>query len=149
MSCGSQKDLDEKIKSSLAMERRDVDKQLTDLASNSSEIGGFGADVIEKLRDANRGLGKFLHEDLRRDAPTGQTPSRVQTEFPRLLVQGTPDEERVKRFRQQMVPATLDMDGIAEDDDDSVVSQVFYHHRWISFETWILVTVFKRICLCS
>ena len=127
MSRSSQKDLDDKIKSSQALERRDVDKQLADLASNSSDVDGFGSNVIGKLHDANRGLGKFLSEGLRRDTPTGQTPSRVQSEFPRILVQGTPDEERVRRFRQQMVPATLDMDGIAEDDDDdSVVSNVLF-----------------------
>jgi hypothetical protein len=58
--------------------------------------------------------------------PTGQTPSRVQTEFPRRLIEGTPDDERVKKFRQlrSIVPATLDMEGIVEDDNDSVVSQV-------------------------
>jgi len=58
--------------------------------------------------------------------PTGQTPSRVQTEFPRRLIEGTPDDERLKKFRQlrSIVPATLDMEGIVEDDNDSVVSQV-------------------------
>jgi Kinesin-associated microtubule-binding len=58
--------------------------------------------------------------------PTGQTPSRVQTEFPRRLIEGTPDDERVKKFRQlrSIVPATLDMEGIVEDDNDSVVSQL-------------------------
>jgi len=126
VSSNSQKSLDDMVKSSQALERRDVDKQLNDLASNTSNVDGFGFDVVGKLRDANRGLGKFLSEDLRRDVPTGQTPSRVQTEFPRVLVQGTPDDERVRKFRQQMVPTTLDMDGIAEDDDDSVVSHALF-----------------------
>jgi hypothetical protein len=62
--------------------------------------------MIDELRSADHGLGKFLNEDLRRDAPAGQT--RAVTEFPRKLVQATPDDERLKRFRQQRaaIPAT-------------------------------------------
>jgi len=84
----------------------------------------------DELRQVDHGLGKFLSEDLRRDIPTGQTPSRVQTDFPRKLIDGTPDDERVKRFRHQrsvtdLIPPKLDMDDI-DDDGDSVVSFAFF-----------------------
>ena len=82
----------------------------------------------DEFRQVDHGLGKFLAEDLRRDLPTGQTPSRIHSDFPRKLVDGTPDEERIKKFRSRrsvtdMIPPKLDIDDIAEDDDgDSVVS---------------------------
>ena len=85
----------------------------------------------DELRQVDHGLGKFLAEDMRRDLPTGQTPSRIHTDFPRKLVDGTPDDERIKKFRSRrsvtdMIPQKLDIDEIAEDDDgDSVVSVCF------------------------
>ena len=103
-----------------------VSISLTDLSSKCSEVTDFGSTMNDELRQVDHGLGKFLSEDLRRDLPTGQTPSRVQTDFPRKLIDGTPDDERVKRFRQHrsvtdLIPPKLDIDDI-DDDGDSVVS---------------------------
>ncbi len=122
----SQSTLEGLVESSRVADERDVQAHRSDLSSKCAEVADFGSTMSDELRMVDHGLGKFLSEDLRRDAPTGQTPSRVQSEFPRKLVDGTPDDDRLKRFRQrravtEMIPPKLDIDDIAEDDDDSVV----------------------------
>lgn len=105
------------------MDDQDASTHRSDLTSNLSEVGEFGLAIIDELQTADHGLKKFLTEDLRKDLPTGQTPSRVQTDFPRRLIQGTPDDERLNKFRLQrgdLVPQKFD--NFDEDDDDSVVS---------------------------
>jgi len=59
--------------------------------------------------------------ELRRDHPTGQTPMRVFSSFPNELINGTPDDERLYKFRQNMTKADITPLIFDEDEDDSLV----------------------------
>ena len=66
-----------------------------------------------------------MEEDLKKDVPTGHTPLRVDRQFPKKLIQGTPDDARLKTFRATRDVSRIPFENIenfANDVDmDSVV----------------------------
>jgi len=68
----------------------------------------------------------FMSKELKKDVPTGQTPVRADRKFPKKIVEGTPDEVRIKEFRSSIdmsgahLTKILDMDSC--EGEDSVFS---------------------------
>ena len=67
-----------------------------------------------------------MKEDLKQDVPTGNTPMRVDRQYPKKLIHGTPDDIRLKAFRSARDVSRVPFDNIeniaGEIDMDSVVS---------------------------
>ena len=66
-----------------------------------------------------------MKEDLKQDVPTGNTPMRVDRQYPKKLIQGTPDDVRLKNFRTARDVSRIPFENIeniaGEIDMDSVV----------------------------
>jgi hypothetical protein len=85
--------------------RRVDDKSTRDFhesaSAQCSELSDFGVKLRDEIRAADNAVANLLDKQLKRDVPTGRTPSRVTRDFPSELVQGTPDEIRLQNFRKQ------------------------------------------------
>ena len=77
------------------------------------------------FRSMGHSIHSFVTEGLKKDVPSGQTPARINRDYPRNLVQGTPDNLRLEKHRNKRgldTPAKFSLDNIGElDDADSVV----------------------------
>ena len=93
-------------------------------ASQCADLTGFGTKLRDEIRAAGHAVSNLVEKQMKRDVPTGQTPGRVAREFPRKLVEGTPDEIRKRRFREQWnvtgLAAKMDFDG---SDGDLVIEE--------------------------
>merc|ERR1712062_89359 len=69
-------------------------------ASQCAHLTGFGNKLRDEIRAAGHAVSNLVEKQMKRDVPTGQTPGRVSRDFPRNLVEGTPDEIRKRRFRE-------------------------------------------------
>ena len=80
---------------------------------------GFGNKLRDEIRAAGHAVSNLVEKQMKRDVPTGQTPGRVSRDFPRNLVEGTPDEIRKRRFRENFNLTNLasKMDFDASDPD--------------------------------
>ena len=105
-------------------------------ASQCAHLTGFGTKLRDEIRAAGHAVSNLVEKQMKRDVPTGQTPGRVSREFPRNLVEGTPDEIRKRRFRDQWnvtgLAAKMDFDGSdadlieeMEDSHDDTKDSVF------------------------
>ena len=93
-------------------------------ASQCADLTGFGTKLRDEIRAAGHAVSNLVEKQMKRDVPTGQTPGRVAREFPRNLVEGTPDEIRKRRFREHFnltgLAAKMDFDG---SDADLVIEE--------------------------
>ena len=69
------------------------------MASRCQETKDFETAFSDQSQTLGHALRTFLDDDLKKDKPTGNTPLRVDRPFPKKLVQGTPDDVRLKTFR--------------------------------------------------
>ena len=77
-------------------------------------------------RSLSHATHAFVTETLKKDIPSGRTPARNNRQYPRKLVQGTPDDLRLENYRAKRnappnTPAKFNLDEHL-DDADSVVS---------------------------
>ena len=88
-------------------------------ASQCAHLTGFGNKLRDEIRAAGHAVSNLVEKQMKRDVPTGQTPGRVSRDFPRNLVEGTPDEIRKRRFRENFNLTNLasKMDFDASDPD--------------------------------
>ena len=90
----------------------------------SKESAGASAKSRELMEEDARARSAFLAQSLRRDTPSGHTPAREVTKarrYPRDAVQGTPDDERVRRYRQRRdlgAAMALKLEGLDDDDEE-------------------------------
>ena len=107
--------------------RNDERQSLADqeqLGSKCQELSDFGNVFSDQFRSMGHSLRSFVSDDLKRDKPTGQTPMRTALSFPRTIVQGTPDDVRLKKYRarRDQGSATPIKPDFNDDDADSIVS---------------------------
>ena len=109
--------------------RADERKALTEQAEYSSrcqETKDFETAFSDQFQSMGHALTTFVDEELKQDVPTGETPLRINRPFPKKLVQGTPDELRLKAFRATRDVSRIPFENIenlsGEVDSDSVVS---------------------------
>jgi len=65
------------------------------------ETKDFGSAFEDHFRSMSHALSSFVSEGLKQDTPSGRTPMRVNREFPRAIVQGTPDDQRLEKYRSK------------------------------------------------
>ena len=120
--------------------RRVDDKSTRDFHESASaqcaELSDFGSKLRDEIRAADSAVSKLVDKQIKRDVPTGSTPVRVTREFPRNLVDGTPDEIRKRRFREHYnvsgLAAKMDFENpdpeLAEEESDDAVSESSSHN---------------------
>ncbi len=86
-------------------------KHQSDLGSWREETSAYLEAACQQLRDLDdeatmsvgemeSAQGRFFSQEQRIDVPSGQTPSRTERPYPKKIVEGTPDDIRLKKFRQ-------------------------------------------------
>ena len=111
------------------------------LSSRCQEAKDFETAFSGQSQTLGHSLRTFVEEDLKQDVPTGNTPMRTDRHFPKKLVQGTPDELRLKTFRSARDVSRIPFENIenytGDADLDSVVRicscrrLVFYRFHFI------------------
>jgi len=121
----SQSKLDTILENQRRSDEREALSSQSEVASQCQETKDFGAAFEDQFQLIGHSLGSFVSEGLKKDTPTGRTPMRTVREFPRAIVRGTPDEERLEKYRskrQVMIkPSKFELDS-AIDDSDSMFS---------------------------
>ena len=96
-------------------------------SAQCADLSDFGSKLRDEIRAAGHAVSHMVEKQVKRDVPTGQTPGRVAREFPKKLVEGTPDEIRKRRFREQWnvsrVAANMDFDGMDSELQEEVDSE--------------------------
>ncbi|XP_011504063.1 PREDICTED: bipolar kinesin KRP-130 [Ceratosolen solmsi marchali] len=75
----------------------DINYKLENQALGSSE---WNNKLNSQLNSTHEKIEKFIVEELRRDNPTGTTPSRKEFNYPRHLIATSPHERIIQRFRE-------------------------------------------------
>lgn len=108
------------------LELKNLLSQQMEMSRMREDLTNFEADVTKEMTALKTTLATFVDNDLKKDIPSGNTPLRVDRKFPRKIVEGTPDEQRILQFRSTIdtsgaqVPKLLDMESF--DGEDSVFS---------------------------
>ena len=123
----SQSKLDNLIENHRRSDERQSLTNQEQLGMKCQELSDFGNVFSDQFRSMGHSLRSFVSEDLKRDKPTGQTPMRTAMSFPRTIVQGTPDDLRLKKYRARRDEgsATPIRPDFNDDDADSIVSCFF------------------------
>ena len=121
----SQSNLDSILEGHRRSDERSSISQQAELASRCQETKDFETAFSDQSQSLGHALRTFVEEDLKKDVPTGHTPLRVDRQFPKKLIQGTPDDARLKTFRATRDVSRIPFENIenfADDVDmDSVV----------------------------
>jgi len=122
----SQSRLDGLLEKQRSEDERSSRNTQTELASRCQETKDFGSAFNDQFRSMGHSMHSFVTDGLKKDVPSGQTPARINRDYPRNLVQGTPDNLRLEKHRNKRgldTPAKFSLDNIGElDDADSVIS---------------------------
>lgn len=76
------------------------DEFSSDFDGICEQIENFDSKIKHEISESRTKGKKFFSQDLKDDQPTGKTPGRIARSYPKEIVEGTPDETRVRRFRQ-------------------------------------------------
>ena len=130
MILNSQSSLDSLLEGHRRSEERHALSEQADLSNRCQQNKEFETTFSDQFQSFGHALKTFVDEELKQDKPTGHTPLRVDRTFPKKLVKGTPDETRLRNFRDARDVSRVafsdiqNMIGIGEDGDaDSVVSK--------------------------
>jgi len=129
----SQSRLDSLLEKQRSEDERASRHTQSDLTSRCQETKDFGAAFDDQFRSMNTHVHTFVTESLKKDVPSGHTPARNNRQYPRNIVQGTPDIERLQNFRSKRdtkqasatkFPGPIPMDNFEETEyADSVISE--------------------------
>ncbi len=104
------------------MQRSEEAKEaVDDFALEAKELDSKLKQTVEESQNAADG---FFSRDRKLDAPSGETPARERTRVrlhPREAVEGTPDDERVRRIRQERdltAAMRLRIEDLEEEEED-------------------------------
>ena len=123
----SQSSLDSLLEGHRRSDERAALTEQAVLSSRCQETKDFETAFSDQFQSLSHTLRTFVEEELKQDVPTGHTPLRIDRTFPKKIVQGTPDETRLKTFRATRDVSRVPFDNIEnfaaaeEDDSDSVV----------------------------
>ena len=123
----SQSSLDSLLEGHRRSDERAALTEQAVLSSRCQETKDFETAFSDQFQSLSHTLRTFVEEELKQDVPTGHTPLRIDRTFPKKIVQGTPDELRLKTFRATRDVSRVPFDNIEnfaadeEDDSDSVV----------------------------
>jgi hypothetical protein len=94
------------------------DESASDVASCCKDVDELDSKLRDAIKEARMRESKYFEHDLRKDRPTGETPGRILRSYPRNLVEGTPDDVRVKMYRQKHDLGAAMKLNIEDDGDD-------------------------------
>ena len=121
----SQSNLDSMLETHRRSDERNSMQEQAKLSSRCQEAKDFETAFSGQSQTLGHSLRTFVEEDLKQDVPTGNTPMRTDRHFPKKLVQGTPDELRLKTFRSARDVSRIPFENIenytGDADLDSVV----------------------------
>ena len=94
---------------SFESEKQDHIKEFNELKINRLEdIGRFTDNAVQLDKDLKSNMDDmhvkqrdFFQSGLKEDVPSGKTPSRMERNYPKKIVKGTPDSERIRIYRQE------------------------------------------------
>ena len=109
-------------------ERNSLSQQ-AGLASRCQETKDFETAFSDQSQSLGHAVRSFVKEDLKKDNPTGHTPLRVDRQFPKKLVQGTPDEVRLKTFRATRDVSRIPFENIENFTNDTDLDSVVSSHQ--------------------
>ena len=121
----SQSNLDSMLETHRRSDERNSMQEQAKLSSRCQEAKDFETAFSGQSQTLGHSLRTFVEEDLKQDVPTGNTPMRTDRHFPKKLVQGTPDDMRLKTFRSARDVSRIPFENIenytGDADLDSVV----------------------------
>jgi len=122
----SQSKLDSILEGHRRSDERNAITEQARLASRCQETKDFETAYSDQSQSLGHALRTYVKDDLKQDIPTGNTPMRVDRQYPKKLIQGTPDDIRLKNFRSVRDVSRVPFENIeniaGEIDMDSVIS---------------------------
>ena len=141
----SQSKLDSILEGHRRSDERNAITEQARLASRCQETKDFETAYSDQSQSLGHAFRTYVKDDLKQDVPTGNTPMRVDRQYPKKLIQGTPDDIRLKNFRSVRDVSRVPFENIenmtGEIDMDSVVSKFQIVHliiESISLESSVL-----------
>ena len=123
----SQSKLDSILEGHRRSDERNAITEQARLASRCQETKDFETAYSDQSQSLGHALRTYVKDDLKQDVPTGNTPMRIDRQYPKKLIQGTPDDIRLKNFRSVRDVSRVPFENIenmaGEIDMDSVVSR--------------------------
>lgn len=118
ISAESLKALERKTESHQSMIVKWNKEGLSDFDGCCSQIKDYDQKLRNEVLEARHKESEYFTKDLQNDRPTGETPGRVERLYPKTIIEGTPDDVRVRRYRQTRDLGAAMRLKIDEDDDD-------------------------------
>eukprot|EP00094_Tigriopus_californicus_P006624 TCALIF_06379-PA protein Name:"Similar to kif11 Kinesin-like protein KIF11 (Xenopus tropicalis)" AED:0.16 eAED:0.13 QI:0/0.84/0.64/0.92/0.76/0.85/14/257/1084 len=126
LSAESLKALERKTESHQSMIVKWNKEGLSDFDGCCSQIKDYDQKLRNEVLEARHKESLYFTKELQNDRPTGETPGRIERAYPKTIIEGTPDELRIRRYRQTRDLGAAMRLKIDEDDDDDLDTDSVY-----------------------